>query len=403
MIRDTLRKILHEKASCIFEELVRIRRDIHAHPELGFEEVRTSALVASRLRELGLDVRTGLAKTGVAALLEGVREGPTLMLRADMDGLPVDERNEVAYRSRTRGVMHACGHDGHTSILLGAASVLADLREHLQGSVRFVFQPAEENLGGARLMIEHGVLENPQVDAALGLHLITSLPFGYVGLKQGPFMASVDLFTARIHGRSGHSAMPEGSVDAIVTASRIVAGLAENLAAALRRNEGFLVNVGTVRGGTAPNVVADLVELQGTVRCLDDELRPRIKPAMEEYLAGCCSGHGASFELAYEDGYPVLINEGGMTALVKSVSSHILGADKVLEIPPVLASEDMAFYLREVPGCFFFVGAGPVDPSRPIPAHHSPYFDMDERALGLGLEILCACALDYLGTGASRV
>jgi len=391
-IRDEIRGL----AENFHRDMVNLRRDIHAHPELGFQEVRTAAVVGAALADMDLAVRTGVAETGVVAVIEGARPGPTLMLRADMDALPIEEQSEVEYRSRTKGVMHACGHDGHTAVLLGAARVLSAMKERLNGRVVLVFQPAEENLGGARLMIGEGVLESPRVDAAMGLHLITTLPCGTVGVRDGPFMASVDLFAARIRGRAGHSAMPEGSVDAIRLASRVICHLEGHLSSTLGCPGMFLVNVGIVKGGRAPNVVADLVEMEGTVRCLDETLRPRLRQVMEDFIGSCCLPAGGTFDLDYEDGYPILVNDAGVAGIVRRAASDIVGEANVIEMPPVLASEDMAFYLREVPGCFFFVGAGFDDASRNHP-HHSPHFDIDERSLLTALEVLCLCAVRYLG------
>lgn len=387
--------VLEEKASALRDEVIALRRDFHAHPELGFEEQRTSEVVARHLTGLGLEVRTGLARTGVAAVLEGTRPGKTLMLRADMDALPVQELNEVSYRSTLPGVMHACGHDGHMAILLGAARLLTSLRHSLPGRVLFVFQPAEENLGGARLMIEQGVMDDPPVDAALGLHLISMLPHGYVGTCRGPFMAAMDLFTIRVHGRGGHSAMPGGSVDAIALSAGVVTGMAGHVRDALPAGSRLLVNIGTIRGGTAHNIVADLVELEGTVRCLDDPVRPLIRGAMHDFLQRSVTADGAGFELDYEEGYPTVVNDAGMADLVFRASGRVVGPANVLDMPPSMASEDMAFYLRKVPGCYFFVGAGGGDAALNQP-HHSPRFTIDEHALETGLKVLCSAALEYL-------
>jgi amidohydrolase len=388
---------IDERASGLINEVIRLRRDFHEHPELGFEERRTSSVIARYLADLGLEVKTGLARTGVVGLLAGSGPGKTLMLRADMDALPVQELNEVDYRSSTPGVMHACGHDGHMAILLGAAKLLASLKTSLNGQVMFVFQPAEENLGGARFMIEDGLLENPHVDAALGLHLISILPYGYIGTRKGPFMAAMDTFTIRIHGRGGHSAMPGGSIDAIALSAGVVSGLNDHIRNGLPAGSRFLVNIGTIRGGTAHNIVADLVELEGTVRCLDEAVHPMIKVLMEGFLSGHIKPGGGGFELAYQEGYPTTVNDTAMTDLVCRVAGHVVGPDKVIEMPPSMASEDMSFYLQRVPGCYFFVGAGSDDAALNIP-HHNPRFTVDERALETGLRMLCSAAAVFLET-----
>ena len=388
---DTIEK----RASALQDEVVTLRRDFHAHPELGFEEKRTSGLITRYLADLGLDVRTGLAGTGVVGVLHGSRPGMTLMLRADMDALPVQELNEVDYHSVVPGVMHACGHDGHMAILLGAARLLSSLRDALPGSVMFVFQPAEENLGGAKLMIEEGLLENPKVDAALGLHLISILPYGYIGTCSGPFMAAMDTFKICIHGRGGHSAMPGGSVDAVALSADIVKGLNDHVRRGLPEGSRFLVNIGIIRGGTAPNIVADLVELEGTVRCLDEPAHPMIRNLMEGFLRETVTLEGSRFELDYQEGYPTVVNDPLMTDLVIRAAGRVVGREHVIDMPPAMASEDMAFYLQKVPGCYFFVGAGNEDASR-NPPHHNPCFTIDERSLGTGLKAICTAALEYL-------
>jgi amidohydrolase len=388
---------IHDEVLEIQKEMVDLRRDFHAHPELGFQEKRTSEVIAGFLADLDLPVRTGIAETGVAGLLSGRSPGRTLLIRADMDALPIQEKNDRPYRSRNAGVMHACGHDGHMAILLGAAKLLASLKTSLNGQVMFVFQPAEENLGGARFMIEDGLLENPHVDAALGLHLISILPYGYIGTRKGPFMAAMDTFTIRIHGRGGHSAMPGGSIDAIALSAGVVSGLNDHVRNGLPAGSRFLVNIGTIRGGTAHNIVADLVELEGTVRCLDEAVHPMIKVLMEGFLSGHITPGGGGFELAYQEGYPTTVNDTAMTDLVCRVAGHVVGPDKVIEMPPSMASEDMSFYLQRVPGCYFFVGAGSDDAALNIP-HHNPRFTVDERALETGLRMLCSAAAVFLET-----
>ena len=386
---------IEDRAAGMQNEMVRLRRDFHRHPELGFQENRTAAVIAAYLRGLGMEVHEGIGKTGVVGVLRGGAPGKTLMLRADMDALPIQERNDCTYRSVNPGVMHACGHDGHMAILLGAARLLSSLKDSLSGRIVFVFQPAEENLGGARSMIDDGVLDNPRVDAALGLHLISILPHGYVGTRSGPFMASVDVFTTRIHGRGGHSAMPGGSVDAIALSADLLSGLNDHVRRGLPDGSRFLVNIGTIHGGTAPNVVADLVELQGTVRCLDDPVRPLIRDLMEGFLRETMTPRDARFELDYLQGYPIVVNDPAMTDLLVGAAGRVVGPDHVIDMPPAMASEDMAFYLQRVPGCYFFVGAGSDDAGMNAP-HHNPRFAIDERSLGTGLKTLCLAAVDYL-------
>lgn len=376
------------------DEVVRLRRDFHQHPEKGFEEKRTAGIIAQYLTDLGLEVKTGIAGTGVTGLLRGGRPGRTVLLRADMDALPLQEKNAAPYRSINDGVMHACGHDGHMAILLGTAALLALHRSSLHGQVKFVFQPAEENLGGARLMIEEGILHDPQVDAAFGLHLINQIPCGYIGSRSGEIMASMDSFVIRVRGRGGHSAMPEGGVDAISISARIVSSLQRLISREIPPRTPLIVNIGTIHGGNAPNIIADLVELSGTVRCLDEEIRRTIPLRMESTLAEITSDMQGSHELEFEEGYPVTVNDKTMANLVKGVAGDVVGVGKFLEVPPTMASEDMSFYLQRVPGCFFFVGAaGPEGTHGP---HHNPCFDFDERALTIGLKMMANLAVDFL-------
>ena len=356
---------------------------------------RTSYVIAEYLKGLGLEVRTGIAGTGVVGLLHGASPGKTVMLRADMDALPILELNETDYRSVTPGVMHACGHDGHMAILLGTAKLLSSFRDSFKGQVKFVFQPAEENLGGAKLMIEEGVLRNPDVDAAFGLHLISPLPYGYIGCCKGAFMASIDIFTIRLLGRAGHSAMPGGSVDAIGMGAEVVLNLQDYIKKSLPDGCQFIINIGTFHGGTAPNIVTDMVELTGTVRVLDENIRSSIRGIMEVYLRETTASKGGAFELDYPQGYPVTVNDEDMTDLVMRIAAGVTDKSNVIQMPPSMASEDMSFYLKEVSGCFFFLGAGSTDPALNQP-HHNPHFSIDERALEVGLKILAAIAIDYL-------
>jgi amidohydrolase len=312
-----------------------------------------------------------------------------------MDALPIQELNEMDYRSTNPGVMHACGHDGHMAILLGTAKLLSSMRARIKGQIKFVFQPAEENLGGARIMIEEGILKNPKVDAAFGLHLISLLPYGYIGCRKGPSMASLDIFTLRVLGRAGHSAMPDGSVDAITLSAEVVLQLQDHIKKSLPADSPIVVNLGTIHGGAAPNIVADKVELTGTVRALNETDRSSIKILMEGFLREATTARGGAYELDYVQGYPITVNDDAMTDLVMRIAYSIVGRTNVIEIPPSMASEDMSFYLKEVPGCFFFVGAGSADPDLNQP-HHNPYFGIDERSLEIGVRMLSGIAVEYL-------
>jgi len=386
---------IDRKVSSLSAEMVRLRRDFHSHPELGLQEERTAGIVSDVLDRLGIEVRRGVGGTGVVGLLKGDAPGRTLMLRADMDALPIQEKNNVPYRSKNDGVMHACGHDGHTAILLGTASVLSGERHRLAGRIKFVFQPAEESIGGARTMIEEGVIENPRVDAAFGLHLATLLPTGCIAWCKGPMMAAMDTFTLRIRGQAGHAAMPEGSIDAIRASSQVVLDLRKMTVRDASPLASSLVNVGTIRGGYAANVVAEEVELTGTVRTMDKDIRLSFPSSMERLISETLAETGASYELDYRFGCPPVVNDPEMTDLLCSVVRESPWKEGLVEMPPVMASEDMACYLERVPGCFFFLGAGNPEKGLTSPMH-SPRFDFDESALVIGATIFSRLALTFL-------
>lgn len=387
--------LIDHMVSEISAEMIRLRRDFHAHPELGFQEKRTSGIIAAYLKSLGLEVQEGIGETGVVGLLEGNLRGRTVMLRADMDALPIQEKNESPYRSVNPGVMHACGHDGHMAILLGTAAVLSRLREHLKGQVKFVFQPAEERIGGARCMIEQGVLEDPKVDGAFGLHLMSILPAGTLCWAKGIMMAAMDSFTLRIKGKGGHSSMPEGGVDAIRTGARLILELQKLNTKKPSAFKSSLINIGTIRGGDAANVIAEEVELTGTVRTLDKSVRASFPAAMVNIIQEIATDMKASFVLDYEHGYPMLVNDPDMTDLLLHIAAGTPWKDNLLEIPPIMASEDMAFYLEQVPGCFFFLGAGNTEKGLMSPLHSSS-FDFDESVMTIGASILTRLALTFL-------
>jgi amidohydrolase len=384
---------IDEEISRITDEVIRLRRDFHKYPEKGFEERRTSSVIAQYLSQHGLEVTEGVAKTGVVGLLRGERAGKTIMLRADMDALPLQEKNGVDYRSVHDGVMHACGHDGHMAILLGTAKLLSTLRTSFSGQVKFVFQPAEENLGGAKIMMQEGVLEKPKVDAAFGLHLINQIPCGYIGYRSGAIMAGMDTFTIRVLGKGGHSAMPDGGIDSIAISGKIITELYERIHREISTIP-LIINIGTIHGGYAPNIIADTVELSGTVRCLDEEVRKTIPQRMKSVLSGITSSMKGGYELSYEEGYPVTINDQAMTKLMLLAAERVVGMANIFEVIPSMASEDMSFYLQKVPGSFFFVGAGV--PGIKNEPHHNPYFDIDERSLPIGLKMLANIAFDFL-------
>jgi amidohydrolase len=387
--------MIDQDISNLTKEMIALRRDFHKHPELGFTEKRTAGIIARYLENLGLEVHEGIGTTGVVGLLAGAKPGKTLMLRSDMDALPIHEKNEVDYKSVNTGVMHACGHDGHMAILLTTAKVLSRMRDSLSGRIKFVFQPAEESLGGARAMIADGVLDDPKVDAAFGLHLISMLPLGYIGWKYGPIMASMDSFTITIKGKGGHSAMPEGGVDAILISSQVISTLQSLVTKDISPLSPVVIHVGTIKGGDAPNVIADEVVLEGTVRTLDMNVQKLVPERMKRILAGNTLSMGGSYELDYKSGYPTTVNNPEMTDLVRNAAGLVVEEDHVIGVPPTMASEDMSFYLQKVPGSYFYVGAGNSEKGFVHP-HHNSLFDFDEQALEIGAKTLVHLAVSYL-------
>jgi len=372
--------------AALTEELTETRRAIHRHPELGFREVRTAALVAQRLRSLGLAVREGVAQTGVVGLLQGSRSGKTVLLRADMDALPMQEASGAEYASEIPGVMHACGHDAHTSMLLGAARVLTARRDRLAGNVKFVFQPAEEGPGGARPMIEAGVMQDPSVDVAFGLHLINDFPVGSVGLRPGPVMASMDTLEITVKGRGGHGALPHQAVDAIVVAAQVVTALQTIASREINPTVPVVVSLGTIHGGFRHNVIAPEVSLTGTVRTFDESLRKTFPERIERIVRQVCRAFRAEAEVRYEFGYPVTVNDHAMTSFARDIASEVVGAEHVRMMEAMMGSEDMAYFFQAVPGCFLFLGSS--NPAKNLTApHHSPEFDFDEACLPLGVQL----------------
>lgn len=375
--------------------LVEIRRHIHAQPELGFKEIRTAALVARELAGLDLKVRTEVATTGIVALLEGGKPGKTLLVRADMDALPILEDNDQPYKSRIDGVMHACGHDGHTAILIGLARALSARRGELAGNVKFVFQPAEEGPGGAEPMIAAGVLENPKVDAAVGFHIWNHLPVGLVGVRSGPVMAATDQVEITIHGKGGHGAKPHLSVDAIVVAAHVITGLQTIVSRMVNPLHSAVVTIGTIHGGFRHNVIAPKVALSGTVRTYDSGLFKEMPERIGQVVQGICDSMGARGEVEYTRTYPATVNDPGMTDRIRTSAIKALGADNVVETEPSMGGEDMAYFLMAVPGCYFFLGSENAAAGFDQP-HHSPGFDFDEGVLPLGVRVLEQIVLDYL-------
>ena len=372
--------------------VVATRRDLHEHPELGFAEHRTAAIVAERLNALGLEVHTGIGGTGVVGVLRGARPGRTVMLRADMDALPIDEENEVAYRSRNAGRMHACGHDGHVAMLLGAAQLVTARRDEVAGTVCFLFQPAEEGLGGAKAMIEDGVLERFGIERAYGLHLASAYPAGRVGVREGPFYASSDSIEITIEGKGGHGAAPHLSVDPVYVAAQFVVAVQQVVSRVIDPLEPAVVTIGSIHGGTTHNVIPGRVTMLGTVRAFDAGVRSQMAERIERVLRGVCASSGASYAFDYLWRYPVTSNDAEQTRYVRALAERVVGAECVAEVSKLMGAEDFSFFAERVPACFFTVGSNG-GPASAAP-HHSASFDIDESALETGVRMMAALALD---------
>jgi amidohydrolase len=372
--------------------IIKTRRDLHRMPETGYTEVKTSAYVADYLRNEGLEVRTGIAQHGVVGLMRTKRPGPTLMIRADMDALAIQEETGLPFASSHKGVMHACGHDAHMAMALGAASVINRFKDDLQGNIKFLFQPAEEGPGGARPMIEAGVMENPKVDYSVGCHVWPDLPEGTIGVKAGPFMAAIDRFDLRILGRGGHGAMPHQCVDALEVGTQVVNALQRIVSRQMDPLEPAVVTIGTFHAGTGFNIIPDEAVLSGTTRTFNPDIWNSWEERIARIVGGVCESMGADYELKYSQGYPATINDESMAEVVRRSAEKVVGESQVVEPKRTLGGEDFAFYLQKSKGCYFGLGVG-----RPggVPVHNSR-FDFKEDLMLLGVETHCYTALDLL-------
>lgn len=376
-------------------KLVCWRRHLHQRPELGFQEHLTAEFISRKLREWGVQQQTGIAQTGIVATISGEKPGPVLAIRADMDALPINEENELPYSSQHPGVMHACGHDGHTAIALGTAHYLAHHRQNFRGTVKIIFQPAEEYPGGAKPMIEAGVLEKPRVDALIGLHLWNRLPIGTVGVRTGALMAAVESFNCTIFGKGGHGAMPDQTIDSVVVSAQVVNALQTIVARNLNPLDAAVVTIGELHAGTARNVIADQATMSGTVRYFKPELEDIIGKRIEEIIAGICQSHGAKYELDYWKLYPAVINDGEIVDLVRSVALDVVETPAgIVPECQTLGGEDVSFFLQEVPGCYFFLGSANAARGLDYP-HHHPRFNFDETALEMGVEMFVRCVEQF--------
>jgi len=393
--------------------ITEIRHDLHQHPELSNRETRTAGIVAEHLRSLGLEVRTGIAHTGVVGILRGGRPGPTIAIRADMDALPVTEDTPYPWKSTVRaeylgnqvGVSHACGHDVHTAVQMGVASVLAGMRQEVPGTVIFVFQPAEEGSppgeqGGAKLMLDEGVFRDVRPEVILGLHTFAHMPVGQVGYTPGPAMAAADRFIIRIKGRQSHGASPHLSIDPIVMASQAVMSLQTIRSRNLSPFEPSVLTIGLIRGGERNNIIPEQVEMHGTVRTFDPRVQSEVERRMREILDGVTRAGGGTYELQYEKQTPVTVNDPELAARLRPTMERIMGAANVVTVPPTTGAEDFGFFANTVPG--FFYRLGTVAPGTTSGDHHTPTFMADDASIPIGMRVMTGLVLDYLNAGARR-
>ncbi|MBI44951.1 MAG: peptidase M20 [Candidatus Marinimicrobia bacterium] len=370
--------------------IISTRRDIHKHPELSFQEYRTSQLVADELEKFGILVKRNIGKTGVVGILKGKVPGKTVALRADMDGLPIQETSNIPYKSINDGVMHACGHDAHTAILLGAAKVLAKYKDNIKGIIKFIFQPAEEGYGGAKFMIKDGAID--EVDEIYGLHVWNYQKSGTVGIQSGPVMAAADMFTIKIKGIGGHGAAPQGTVDSIVISSYLIQSMQTIISRNTNPLESTVITFGQINGGYNFNIIADEVILKGTTRSYTEENRHLIKTRMKEIIKGTEKMFGAKIDLQYKDGYPPVVNNELVTSNLKNIAKSIVNENV---IPPYLSmgGEDFSYFSNVVPGCFFFLGSAPKDREPMSTPQHCSHFDIDEDAMLIGSSIFVKIGL----------
>jgi amidohydrolase len=398
------------RVDAVMDKVVGWRRDFHRFPELSNREFKTAEKVAAHLRSLGLEVRTGIAHTGVAAVLRGGKPGPVVALRADMDALPVVERAPLPFASRERaeylgqevGVMHACGHDAHTAILMGVAEVLSGMREDLRGTVLFIFQPAEEGAppgeeGGARLMLKEGLFDNPRPEVVFGLHVSSDLEVGKIRYKPGGLMAASDMFTIRVKGRQSHGSRPWSGVDPIVTSAQIILGLQTIVSRQVElTKEPAVITVGKITSGVRNNIIPESAEMVGTIRTLDTAMQRDIHQRIRRTATAIAESQGALAEVDIKIGYPVTYNHPELTAAMLPTLFSVAGEENVIVNRPVTGAEDFSFYAREVPGLFFFLGGMPAgqDPLDAAP-HHTPDFFIDESGFRTGVLALTRLVLDY--------
>jgi amidohydrolase len=383
------------EAQALFEYTQTLRRDFHRHPELGFQEVRTAGIVARELNQLGLEVTTGIAETGVVALIEGSRSGGTALLRFDMDALPIQEQTGAPYASQNPGVMHACGHDGHTAIGLTVARLLHNHRHELAGSIKLVFQPAEEGDGGAERMLAEGILENPHADIALALHLWNEKPFGWLGIADGPTMAAAEIFQIEVTGRGGHGGIPHLAIDPILACTQIINALQSIVSRNVPPLETAVVSVTSMHAGEAFNVIPARASLLGTIRTFSPEVRQRVLQRFQQVVEGVGAAMECQVDCQVKSISQAVVNDNGLAEKVRAAAQQVLPESQIEAGYRTMGAEDMAFIMQKLPGCFFFIGSANPDKGLNAP-HHHPHFDFDERALVHAAALIAGAAWDYL-------
>jgi amidohydrolase len=388
---------INKKVEAIRDRMIKFRREIHKNPEIGGSEEKTSSFVAGILEDNDIEVKRGVAGFGVVGLIRGSANGDTIALRADMDALPIQDNKSVDYASSVPGLMHACGHDVHTAVLMGAAIVLGSIRDRLKGNVKFIFQPSEERpTGGAEYMIKAGVLENPAPSAIVALHTFPEMEVGSIGHRAGIMTASSDRFRIVVKGKSGHASRPHQTVDAVLVSSMVINTIHHIVSRRTDPRYPAVISIGTIEGGSSPNVIADIVEMRGTVRTLDPKIRDRIPVLIEEVVKGITQTMGAGYEFNYKQGSPSVLNDWTLDQLVKKCAADIVSAQRVHEMPePYMGAEDFAFYSEKVPGVLFRLGTSNKKKGITSPLH-SAHFDIDEDAMAIGTSVMSWIAVNYL-------
>jgi amidohydrolase len=383
------------EAQDLFEYTRDLRRDFHRNPELGFQEVRTAGIVARELTNLGLEVSTGVGRTGVVATLEGGNRGPVVLVRFDMDALPIQEETGAEYASQTPGIMHACGHDGHTAAGLAVARMLEAHKSELRGMVKFVFQPAEEGLGGAEAMVADGVLETPKPDRCLSLHLWNDKPLGWIGVTPGPAMSASDRFLVKIVGRGGHGAAPYLAIDPVVAGAQVISALQNIVARNVNPLESAVVTVTSMSGGEAFNVIPEIVELKGTIRSFNPEIRKLVLERFEKIATGVAGALSCRAEVELRRVTPAVVNDPKMAKRVHKVAARLFPMFTIDNQERTMGSEDMAYMMEDIPGCYFFVGSANREKGLDS-AHHHPKFDFDESALPRAAALMASAVVEFL-------